>query len=161
MQDARERLVRYLDDAWTVEKSLRTVFGDFRKEIQDSELATLFSQLETTAYSHEESLESYIRARGMEPSGSKSLLSQIFAKTFDILHAAHDEYEKAVTDLMKAYTIARFQTSIYEAIRSYSESLGDTEITRMAVLHRDDAEGQSKRIWTYLTTVSGRLPEPA
>jgi len=160
MQDARERLVRYLDDAWTVEKSLRTVFGDFRKEIHDAELETLFSQMENTAYSHEESLESYIRARGQEPNGSKVLLNQIFAKTLDILHAAHDEYEKAVTDLMKAYTIAQFQTSIYEAIRSYSESLGDIEIARMAVLHRDDAEGQSKRIWTYLTNVSGRLPQP-
>jgi len=161
MQNARERLVRYLNDAWAVEKSLPTVFADFRKEINDPELAALFSQLENEAHRHEETVEAHIRAKGEEPQGGKGLLNQIIAKTLDILHAAHDDYEKSVTDLMKAYTIVRFQSAIYEAIRAFAETLGETETERMARMHRDDAEAQAKRVWPYLTSVAGKVPEPA
>jgi ferritin-like metal-binding protein YciE len=160
MQSAQERLVKYLDDAWAVEKSLRTVFKDFRKEITDAELTALFESLEGEAYTHEEALEALLRARGEEPTGGKGLLNQIFAKTLDILHAAHDEYEKAVTDLMKAYTITRFQTAIYEAIRSYATSLGESEVAQIAERHRDNADRHAMRVWSVLSAVSGRLPQP-
>lgn len=161
MQSANERLIKYLDDAWAVEKSLRTVFKDFQKEIDEADLSSLFASLENEAYTHEEALESLIRAKGEEPSGSKNLVNQIFAKTLDLLHAAHDDYEKSVTDLMKAYTITRFQTAIYEAIRSYAGSLGEAETVRMAEQHRNDAENQAQRVWSYLSRVSGRVPQPA
>jgi ferritin-like metal-binding protein YciE len=160
MQDVQERLTRYLNDAWSVEKSLRTVFADFRKEISNTELDTLFGALENEAYRHEETLEAHIRARGQEPNGGKGWLNQLFAKTLDILHAAHDAYEKSVTDLMKAYTIVRFQTAIYESIRSYAEALGETDTAKMATMHRDDAEAQAKRLWPYLGNVAGHIPVP-
>src|SRR5258706_13369232 len=103
MVDTRERLIRYLGDAWAIEKSLVSTLQNMADEVDILEVRACFLEHRDVTHQHEEMLEARIRALGEEPSGGKGFFNQMMSKVGDALHGARDPYEKVVQDLIKAY----------------------------------------------------------
>ena len=157
----QERLIRYLDDAWAVEKALVAALKDMADEVNDPQVKALFEEHRTVTHAQEEALEARIRALGQEPSGGKGFFNQMVAKIGDVLHAAHDEYDKTSQDLMKGYATENFEMAMYEALESYSTAIGDTETATLARQHHQQEKEASEKIWPLIGPASARAVEAA
>src|SRR5438445_8383001 len=112
MENTRERLIRYLDDAWAVEKSLVGKLQEMAEETHDPAVRDLFEEHRQVTWQQEESLEACIRALGEEPTGGKGFFNSIMGKIGDLLNAGHDDYDKTTQNLMMAYATEHFECAM-------------------------------------------------
>lgn len=160
-EDSRERLVRYLDDAWAVEKSLVDVLRDMADEVNDPQVQTCFQEHSVVTHEQEERLEARIRALGEEPSGGKGFLNKMMGKVADAMQGAHDEYDKTSQDLMKAYGTENFECAMYAALEAYANSIGDGETAELARLHMQQERDAADRVWSLIAPTSARVQQVA
>src|SRR6476646_7352596 len=99
METTRERLVRYLNDAWATEKALVDELQGLADKSQDPEVKALFLEHRAVTHQQEEMLEARIRALGEEPAGGKAFLSQVVGKLGEAFHKAHDEFDQTQQNL--------------------------------------------------------------
>jgi len=154
MQSSPDRLIRYLDDAWALEKTLVTTLKDMADEVNDSGVRALFLEHRAITHQHEENLEARLRALGKEPSRTKSFLNQIGGKMGDMLHGAHDEYDKTTLNLMKAFATENLEMAVYEALASFATEVGDLETEKMAQQHLAQEKEAAAKIWPQIAPVS-------
>src|SRR5262245_30161213 len=159
--DARERLVHYLDDAWAVEKSLVTALRDMAKEVDDPDLRAMFEDHAGVTWQQEEALEARLRALGKEPSGMKGFFNQMMARMGDFMHAAHDQYDKQTTDLMKAYASEHLEIAMYESLGTYAQAIGDTVTADLAHQHQQQEKQAAEKIWRWIDVVATRTAAAA
>jgi ferritin-like metal-binding protein YciE len=156
MESTQDRLIRYLDDAWAVEKALVSALNDMADEVNDPQVRALFQEHRQVTHDQEERLEARIRALGKEPSGGKGFFNQMVAKIGDVLHAAHDEYDKTAQDLMKAYATENFECAMYQSLASYATAIGDTETAQLARQHLQQEKEAADRVWPLIQPVAAR-----
>jgi ferritin-like metal-binding protein YciE len=156
METQRERLIRYLDDAWAVEKALVDNLRSMADEVNDPQVRTLFEQHAQVTKSHEEALETRIRALGEEPSGTKGWFNRMIAWLGDALQGAHDEYDKTTQDLMKAYASENFEIAMYTALEAYADAIGDRETVELARRHRQQEEETRDLIYPLIAPTAKR-----
>lgn len=168
MQDTQERLIRYLDDAWAVEKALVDNLKDMANQVNDPQIKSMFEQHRQVTHQQEEALEARIRALGEEPSGSKGFFSQLMGKVGDFMHKAEDEYDQTTQDLMKAYAIENFECAMYQSMESYATAIGDTETAQLARMHHEQEKQAAQMAWSMIqpaairtAQVSGTMNERA
>jgi ferritin-like metal-binding protein YciE len=150
MEATQERLVRYLKDAWAVEKSVVTAMKDMAEEVDDPRVRSHFEEHRQVTHRQEEELEARIRDLGEEPLGGKGLLNQIVAKIGDALHAAHDVQDKTTQDLMKSYATEHFEIAMYTALESYSRAVGDSQTAELAHRHMQEERQAADRVWLLI-----------
>jgi len=156
MESTQDRLIRYLDDAWAVEKALVVALNDMAEEVNDPQVRALFQEHRQVTHDQEERLEARIRALGKEPAGSKGFFNQMVAKIGDALHAAHDEYDKTTQDLMKAYATENFECAMYQSLESYATAIGDTETAELARQHMREEKEAAERVWPLIQPTAAR-----
>jgi ferritin-like metal-binding protein YciE len=156
MESPQDRLIRYLDDAWAVEKALVTVLGDMAEEVNDPQVRALFQEHRRVTHEQEERLEARIRALGKEPSGGKGFFNQMVAKIGDVLHAAHDDDDKTTQDLMKAYATENFECAMYQSLASYATAIGDGETAQLARQHMQQEKEAADRVWPLIQPTAAR-----
>src|SRR5262249_30639169 len=139
MHSPRERLIRYLDDAWAVEKAQVAALDDAADKLHANGLRTMLKEQRQTAPAQEENIEEKIRAFGEEPTTSKSFLSKLLAKIGEGLHEAEDEYDAATQTVLKEYAALHFKRAMYDALRSYAEVVDETDIANLASRYADQA----------------------
>lgn len=156
MESTRERLIRYLNDAWAVEKALVTDLGKMASEVDQGEISALFTDHCSVTHQQEENLEARIRALGGEPSGGKGFLSQMMSAVGGVLHAPKDECDQVTQDLIKAYASESFEIAMYSALESFATAIGDTETAQIASQHRRQEQEMADRVWSHIPTAAIR-----
>lgn len=155
-EDTRNRLVRYLDDAWAVEKSLVSNLKTMADEVNDPDVRTLFTNHAEVTHQQEENLEARIRALGEEPSGGKGMFSQLMGKVGDMMHKAHDADDQTTQDLMKAYAAENFEMAMYQSLEAYATAIGDTETAQLARQHQQQEREAADKIWPMISQCAQR-----
>ncbi len=159
-EDTRDRLIRYLDDAWAVEKALVSTLRDMADEVNDAQVRDCFLQHSDETHQQEESLEARIRAMGEEPSGSKGFFNQLMGTLGDIMHAAHDPYDKTTQDLVKGYATENFEIAMYEALSAFAESVGDTETAQLARTIQQQEQAAAQKVWALIRPTATSAVQP-
>ena len=74
-ENPQDRLIRYLDDAWAMEKALVDNLQSMADEVNDPNIRAMFQQHSDETQQQQQQLEARIRALGEEPSGGKGFLN--------------------------------------------------------------------------------------
>jgi ferritin-like metal-binding protein YciE len=159
MQDTRERLLRYLDDAWAVEKGLVASLQDMANEVNDPQVKALFDGHRLVTHAQEEALEARIRALGEEPSGSKGFFTQFMGKIGDFMHKAKDDYDQTTQDLMKGFATENFECAMYRSLEVYATEIGDTETANLARAHMQQEKDAAQKVWELIDAAARRPAE--
>lgn len=161
MESTHERLIRYLDDAWAVEKALVDKLRDMADEVIDDRIRSLFAEHRTVTHQQEENLEARIRALGEEPSGGKGFFSQMMGKIGEAMHTAEDDYDKTTQDLMKGFATENFEIAMYQALESYASAIGDSETAQLARQHMQQERDAAEKIWPLIAPTAARPAQVA
>ena len=156
METTRERLVRYLNDAWAVEKGLVPVLKDMSDDANDPQIKALFEQHRQITHQQEEALEARIRALGEEPSGSKGFFSQFISQIGEFLHRAKDDYDQTTQHLMKAYATENFECAMYRSLEVYATEIGDTDTANLARAHMQQEKDAAQKVWELIDAAARR-----
>jgi ferritin-like metal-binding protein YciE len=155
-ESINERLVRYLDDAWSVEKATVGMLRDMAQEVKDPSVSTLFEEHRGETEQQVQMLDSRIRALGKQPSAAKGFLNQTMAKLGDAFRSAHDEYDKEVESLMKGYATEHFEMAMYTALQSYATACGDQETARLAERLCEQERRAGEKLWPHIAPAASR-----
>jgi ferritin-like metal-binding protein YciE len=159
METQKERMIRYLDDAWAVEKALVDVLDDMSKEGNDPQARQLFAQHRDMTHQQEEMLEARIRALGAEPSGGKGFMNTLMGKVGDLLDIGHDDYDKTTRNLTKAFATENFEQAMYESMAAYADAIGDTETAQLARTIQAQEQQTAQLIWPHVARTAARAIE--
>jgi ferritin-like metal-binding protein YciE len=132
MEEPRDRLLRYVQDAHAAEIGITDVLEGFIKEVNNTQARTAFEAHLMTTKDQALRLERRLRALGGEPSGGKSFLNSLMGKVGDLLQGAHDEYDKTTQNLIKAYATEHLEIGMYAALAAYATAYGDQETAQIA-----------------------------
>jgi ferritin-like metal-binding protein YciE len=132
MEDPRDRLVRYLDDAYAAETGGAEAMQKFLDEANSDPAKKELEAHLLLAKDHALRVERRLRELGGQPSGSKSFFNSLMGKLSDIIHGAHDDYDKTTQDMIKAYAIDHMAVGMYAALAAYSLAYGDHNTAAMA-----------------------------
>ena len=132
MEDPRDRLLRYLDDACSMETGAATLLTNFHDEITYTGAKSEIEAHLLAAKDHALQIEKRLRELGGQPSGSKSFFSSLMGRVTDALHATHDPYDKTTQDLIKAYALDYLFVGAYAALASFSRAYGDITTAELA-----------------------------
>jgi ferritin-like metal-binding protein YciE len=132
MEDPRDRLLRYLDDAHAAEVGSAEALQGFVNETKNDTAKKEFETHLMLAKDHANRVEKRLRELGGQPSGSKRFFSGLMGKLSDIMHAAHDDYDKTTQDLIKTYAIDHMAVGMYASLAAYSHAYGDQDTAALA-----------------------------
>ena len=157
----KERLVRYLDDAWGVEKTLVSTLETMANEVNDPQLKAALMEHREVTHQQEENLEARIRALGEEPTKTKGFFNGMMAKLGDMMQVAHDDYDKTTRDLMKAFATENFEIAMYTSLESYATAIGDTETASLAQRHLQEEREAADKVFPFIAPAAARAVNAA
>lgn len=156
VEDQKERLVRYLDDAWSVEKALVDALQKMADETADATAKSAYLEHRQVTHDQEERLEARIRALGEEPAKHKGFFTRMLGSLGNIMHHPHDDYDQTSQDLMKAYGIENFEQAMYQSLRAYASAIGDLETVRLAEEHLSQEQQAAQKVWSMIEPAAVR-----
>lgn len=149
-EDVKHRTIRYLQDAHAAENGVDEVLKGFIDDTDDQGLKALFTEEAAACRNQAQRIEARIRALGGDVSGAKGFMNSIFAKASEILHGAHDEYDKNTQNLIKAYTTFAGQRGMYESLIAWGTAIGDSETTQLGQQLKTEEEGFAERTFPHI-----------
>lgn len=159
MQENRERIIRHLNDAWSVENSLVDALETQARKATDSELSLLFQKHCEQTRHQRERIERRMHALGEKPSKMKGMFSAMMTKMSDLMHMPHDDYDEDAQLLMKSYGIEHLERAMYEALRCEAEAAGDMETARLASEIMAEEEEAGRKLWSCVPRISRKPVE--
>jgi ferritin-like metal-binding protein YciE len=150
MENTRERLVRYLQDAHAAEVGIRKMLEGFINDTDDQNIKMLFQEHLTITRSQEDRLEQCLRKYNSEPSDSKGFFNSMMAKMGEMMHGAHDQYDKNTQNLIKAYATEHLECGMYEALAAFAQVVGDEDVVQVAQSIQAEEKQTADRIWPMI-----------
>jgi ferritin-like metal-binding protein YciE len=132
---ARERLLRYLNDAWATEKEQADLLQTLAQAAGGAELRALLEEHRATSERQQASVGARIVARGSAPSGGPGLVGQLAARIWDALRKPKGTTDEEIHVLLKALAAAEFEAALYLAVRALACGVGEAEVAELATLH--------------------------
>ena len=154
MEDPRDRLIRYLDDACAMEAGSATILQSF---LDESNLPAAKDEIEAhllAAKDHGLQIEKRLRELGGQPSGSKGFFNNLMGKLADMLQAGHDAYDKTTQDLIKTYAMDHLDVGAYASLASFSRAYGDTATAELAERIMGEALSAAERIRPHIANAA-------
>jgi ferritin-like metal-binding protein YciE len=152
MENARERIIRYLQDAHAAEKGVEQALEGFANECNDPDVKALFEEHLLMTISQARRLEDRLNLLNSGPSNAKGFLNALMAKMTEVFQGAHDEYDKNTQNLIKAYATEHLERGMYEALYTYATAVGDTDTARLAREIQMEEELTAERIFPLIDT---------
>jgi ferritin-like metal-binding protein YciE len=149
-ENVKERLVRYLQDAHAAETGIEEVLDGFIDDTDDPQIKSLFQQHRLETQSQAQRLEMRLNQLGDKPSGGKGFLNMIMGKVSELMHGAHDEYDKNTQNLIKAYATEHLERGMYESLYAYASSVGDTETANLARQIQAEEEATAQKLFPLI-----------
>jgi ferritin-like metal-binding protein YciE len=148
--DASERLVRYLNDAWIIEKEQTDLLQTLAEAALEPELKAELEEHRILSQEQQHALRERLRALGARPSGGRSFVGTIATHVWDAIQYQGREADDPVEVLLKATSAVELEAAIYTAVFSLARAAGDEETASLAGLHlkqeRDFADRLRKRM---------------
>ncbi|HZT43726.1 MAG TPA: DUF892 family protein [Chthonomonadaceae bacterium] len=161
MEDSQDRMIRYLDDAWAMEKALVDNLQSMADEVNNPNIRAMFQQHADETHRQEQQLEARIRALGEEPSGGKGFLNKMMAMIGDAFQGAHDPDDKTTQDLMKAFGIESFEMAMYQGLMAYANAIGDTQTAQLAQQILQQERETANKVWPLIAPTAARPAQDA
>lgn len=149
-EDARERIVRYLQDAHAAEVGIKKALEGFVDDTDDPNIKAIFQDHIMMTQSQADRLEARLRAFNESPSGGKGFFNSLMAKMGELMHGAHDEFDKNTQNLIKAYATEHLERGMYESLISYAQGVGDTATAELARQIQMEEEMTGQRIYPLI-----------
>ena len=159
MENAQERLIRYMNDALSVEEGLITNLKEMADDVNDPTVQTLLMEHRAVTMQQKDRLESRIRALGFEPAHEKKILTKMIGKIEDMLHVGKDSYDQTVQDLIKCYGVENFEVAMYESLESYASAIGDSETAELAHTLKAEEQAAADKILPMIAPLAARVIE--
>ena len=156
METATERMIRYLDNAWAVEKGLVDTLKTMAEDVNDPDIRQMFQEHAQVTWQQEEALEARIRALGSEPNGTKGWFSSMMGRMSDLMQVTQDDYDRTTQNVIKAYTSEQFEMAMYQALESYANAIGDTETAELARTHFEQERQTAESLWPIVSETAER-----
>ncbi|MEA2553042.1 MAG: hypothetical protein QOJ65_1218 [Fimbriimonadaceae bacterium] len=153
-EDSRDRLIRYLQDAHAAEVGIKKTLEGFVDDTNDPNIRSIFQEHIVVTQSQADRLEQRLRALNEAPSGSKGFFNSLLAKMGEIMHGAHDEYDKNTQNLIKAYATEHLERGMYEAMAAYAQSIGDMETATLARQIQMEEEQTGQRLFPMIAMLA-------
>ncbi|HEY0867978.1 MAG TPA: DUF892 family protein [Fimbriimonas sp.] len=153
-EDARERIVRYLQDAHAAEVGIESALEGFVNDTDDMNIRQVFQDHLVMTRSQAHRIENRLRELGEVPSGGKGFMNNLMAKASEIMHGAHDEYDKNTQNLVKAYATEHLERGMYEALHAYALAVGDSQTARLAQEIRMEEEQTAQMLFPMIAQYS-------
>lgn len=160
-ENPQDRLIRYLDDAWAMEKALVDNLRSMADEVNDPNIQAMFQQHSDETQQQQQQLEARIRALGEEPSGGKGFLNKMMAMIGDAFQGAHDPDDKTTQDLMKAFGIESFEMAMYQGLAAYANGIGDTQTAQLAQQILQQERETANKVWPMIAPTAARPAQEA
>jgi ferritin-like metal-binding protein YciE len=152
--DARERIMRYLDDAISVEAAALTGLKDMITESTDPQDAMMFQQHLAETESQKQRLEARLHALGGGSNKLKDFMNKLGVAATDLLHGGKDAGDKATRNLVQAYCIENLEIAMYESLAAASEAAGDLETAQLARTIQAEEKATAQKIWPRIAPVA-------
>ena len=159
--DARDRLVQFLNDAAAVEREQAGLTQGIIDSTDDADLRAAFEAYRESAADHREAVAARVQALGGEPGGGRSLLGSIVTKLWDALQRPQDGGSDPVGDVLKAISAAEFEAGMYLAVQSMALALNDRDTATMALTHYTQERAFAERLRARVAAVAVRTVRKA
>ena len=124
-ENTRDRLIRYLNDAYAMEKGGVVALEDIGERAVDPEVRRVARQLAMIARSQADRVAQRVRELGGKVAANKAAVNSVMASGNRLTNALHDKADKQTQDVGKAYAVSAFEESMYVALCEYAGAIGD------------------------------------
>lgn len=131
-EDFKERMIRYLSDAYAVEEGGLSSLKDIAAEAHVEDVRTVVSDHISVTQSQMDRLSGRIAALGGDQPGGKGLIDKMIGKGSDMLNIFHDKSDKLTQDVIKAYSLEHFEIGMYTSLKAFADIVGDYETSQLA-----------------------------
>lgn len=156
----KDRLVRYLNDAWSVENALVTALDKQAKKCEDPELEQMYSQHARMTETQRERLAARLTDLGEKPASGKGLFTTLMATIADMMHKPYDEFDEQAQVLMKSYAIEHLECAMYRSLEAFAEAIGDQRSADLARELMAEEKATAEKLWPQIGIVA-KIPARA
>ena len=156
-----ERLIRYLNDAWSVETTLLDTLNKMAQEVIDPQVKEFFAAHRETTARQRDALGARLRELGREPSGGKGFFHRLVGGIWEGLHRPGDDIDRTVQDLMKGYATEHFEVAMYQALVACASAASDSVTAELARRHQQEEREAAERVWTFIAPTVALTAQPA
>jgi ferritin-like metal-binding protein YciE len=156
---ARDRLIRYLNDAWATEKEQADLLQDLADSTDDPELRSELEAHRELCHRHQTSIGELVRSLGAEPAGGHDFLGAVVTRLWDALHTPRDNTDEAIETLLKALSAVEFEAGMYLSVYALARAIGDEEVADLAARHLREERDFAGRLRDRITPTAIRSAE--
>jgi ferritin-like metal-binding protein YciE len=160
---ARDRLARYLNEAWSVEKSLVDALQEMVDDVGDSDLQVLLQEHRAVTDRQRVDLGEYLAQRGNEPSPSRGVFNQIISWLREVLRSKpKDDGDRMLQHVVKGYAIEHLEIAMYEAIFTCAQLVNDEAVAELAAQHLQEERDAAEKLRPFIRSTAAwamSLPE--
>jgi ferritin-like metal-binding protein YciE len=158
MEAAKDRIVRYLQNAHAAETGIEDALEGFIRECDDPDARAFFEEHLVQTMSQARRLEDRLRMLNAAPSTAKGFLNSLLAKASEFIQPGRDEYDRNTQNLMKAYATEHLERAMYEALFAYATAVGDTDTARLAREIQMEEELAAERLFPLIDRYAMSAP---
>ena len=154
MENTKERLVRYIQDAHAAEVGIVEILENFIAEVNNEPARAAFEEHLAVTRSQAQRLEARLTTLGSGTSSGKGFFNSMMGKLTDLMHAGHDTYDKTTQDLIKAYGTEHLEIGMYTSLMAYAESIGDSETAALAKQIISEEQEAADKVFPMIATTA-------
>ena len=156
---SRDQLVSWLNDAYSMERSLLMVLENHAKDARDfPEIQTRDEEHHAETRQHADHLERCLAILGEKPSKTKGAFGSLLGR---IQGAATGAFrDEIVKNLLSDYAAEHLEIACYEALIVAAEELGYPEIARMCRENLADEEDMAAWLKEQIPEMTRRSLQP-
>jgi ferritin-like metal-binding protein YciE len=148
--DAREVIVRYLEDAEAAERNFEDTLKVFANTGEQNAVKSMFEAASRKAKTQHQRLETRLRELGGSPSTAKSVLAHILAMSPTIAQFGHEGAEKNTQHLIACIGAASAEMAMYESLATVAAASGDSQTERLARELQKEEKDDWDQSWALL-----------
>lgn len=163
--EAKDRLARYLNEAWAAEKMLVDSLQSMRDEANSPEFDAVLQEHRAVTDRQRLDLGDEVRKFGFEPSSGRGIFSQIISWIGDALKTKpKDNGDRMLQNVLKAYAIEHLEMAMYEAIFVCATLVKEDGVAELAAQHLQEERDAAELLRPLIGQAAERamaLPESA
>lgn len=148
--EAKQQLVRHLNDAWASEKEE----ADFLRKLADgtpdgTDLRGLLEEQQKLTEQQQAGVGARMLALGYEPGSGSGLIGQL-SRIWDSLRKPKNESDAGIHSLLQALAAAEFEAGLYLTVHSLATAVGDADTAELAGRHLRQERSFADRLRAHI-----------
>jgi ferritin-like metal-binding protein YciE len=156
MENARDVIIRYLQDAIAAERAFETQLRSFASEADDAEIRVVFSQHAEETRRQHQLLSERLTSLGATPSAGKSFLAGMFGLAPKAAQMGFAQTERDTQNLIMAFSVENSEVAMYESLALVATAGGDAETSQLARSIQKQEQETAERIWALIPRAAER-----